>query len=728
MQPLNTFIKRFLCAALISASALASAAYGQQPAPTPTETPADDVLRISTELVQTDVMVFDKQGRFIDNLKPEQFELKVDGKPQAISFFERVVAGSANEEAQLAAARGQARSTGPAAEEAPARPMDRGRTIFFFIDDLHLTQESGARVRKTLLNFIEKEMGQNDQIAITSASGQIGFLQQLTDNKAVLRKAVSRIGFRNSVVRDNEPPPMTLYQALEIQNENREIISFFVEATMRDNPGLRPNMAESIVRSRATRLVQPANSVNTSLLASLSSLMQSTSQLPGRKLVFFISEGFLLNARDSDIMDRIRRVTDAAARSGTVVYTMDARGLETGIDVTNPTAFDIGGKLPSATTEIRASQDPLQIIAASTGGRALLNSNSLDLGIRKTLQETSIYYLLAWRPDSEQQKSNKFRRIEAKVIGRPELVVRVRNGYFTNPPETKRPKNETAKSPADPVKVGETELRTAINSVFPKRDLPTSLFAYYVDTPDSGPLLTVIMGVEPEAVTLEMKDGKQTGAVDVGGFVLNDEGKTGSTFKSQIQINAEPSRIPKVLKEGLFYNSQIRIKPGLYQVRVAARDTKSGRTGSATQWIEIPDLAARKLTMSSLLVGGRPADAPATQNDEANPNPVTISVDRRFTRAEQLRFLTYIYNAAPGPQNATPDVAIQVQVFRDDQPVITTPMSQIKTEGLPDMKSLPYAAEVPLEKLLPGHYVLRVAVVDRITKTSASQQIDFEVL
>jgi VWFA-related protein len=728
MQPLNTFIKRFLCAALLCAGIAAEAVYGQQPAPTPAETPADDVLRISTELVQTDVMVFDKQGRFIDNLKPEQFELKVDGKPQAISFFERVVAGSANEEAQLAAARGQARSTGPAAAEGTARPMDRGRTIFFFIDDLHLTAESGARARKTLLNFIEKEMVQNDQIAITSASGQIGFLQQLTDNKAVLRKAVARIGFRNALLRDNEPPPMTLYQALEIQNENREVIGFFVESTVRDNPGLRPNMAESIVRARATRLVQPANSVNTSLLASLSSLMQSTAQLPGRKLVFFISEGFLLNARDSDIMDRIRRVTDAAARSGTVVYTMDVRGLETGIDVTNPTAFDLGGKLPSAATEIRASQDPLQIIAASTGGRALLNSNSLDLGIRKTLQETSIYYLLAWRPDSEQLKSNKFRRIEAKVIGRPELVVRVRNGYFTTPPEPKRTKNETAKTPVDSVKVGETELRTAINAVFPKRDVPTSLFAYYVDTPEGGPLLTVIMAVALEAVTLEMKDGKQTGAVDVGGFVLNDEGKTGANFKSQIQINAEPSRIPKVLKEGLFYNSQIRIKPGLYQVRVAARDTKSGRTGSATQWIEIPDLAARKLAMSSLLVGGRPADAPATQNDEANPNPVTISVDRRFTRDSQLRFLTYIYNAASGPQSATPDVAIQVQVFRDDQPVITTPMSQLKTEGLPDMKSLPYAAEVPLEKLLPGHYVLRVSVVDRITKTSASQQIDFEVL
>ncbi|MGB8510656.1 MAG: hypothetical protein WCD76_19955, partial [Pyrinomonadaceae bacterium] len=67
---------------------------------------ADDVVRISSELWQTDVMVFDKSGKFVDGLKPEQFELRVDGKPQAVSFFERIKAGTIDEDAQLAAARG----------------------------------------------------------------------------------------------------------------------------------------------------------------------------------------------------------------------------------------------------------------------------------------------------------------------------------------------------------------------------------------------------------------------------------------------------------------------------------------------------------------------------------------------------------------------------------------------------------------------------------------------
>jgi hypothetical protein len=108
---------------------------------------------------------------------------------------------------------------------------------------------------------------------------------------------------------------------------------------------------------------------------------------------------------------------------------------------------------------------------------------------------------------------------------------------------------------------------------------------------------------------------------------------------------------------------------------------------------------------------------------------VTISVDRRFTHNSQLRFLTEIYNATRGTEaTAAPDVAIQVQVFRDDQPVVTTALSKVKTEGMPDPARLPYAAEVPLQSLPVGHYVLRVTVIDRLAKTTASQQIDFEII
>ncbi len=162
---------------IVLAGVLPAPVSGQTQIP-PSKPPADDVIRVNTELVQTGVMVFDKQGHFVDGLRREQFELSVDGKPQPISFFEQVKAGTSKERAQLASIANPA-----AAEKATAINDPRGRTIVFFIDDLHLSLDSLGRTRKTLAHFIDEEMNENDRVAIASTTGDIGFLQQFTDNK-----------------------------------------------------------------------------------------------------------------------------------------------------------------------------------------------------------------------------------------------------------------------------------------------------------------------------------------------------------------------------------------------------------------------------------------------------------------------------------------------------------------------------------------------------------------
>src|SRR6185503_19624580 len=142
-----------------------------QVTPAPSPKPKDDVVRVYTELVQTDVMVFDKQGKFVNNLTAKDFELRVDGKPRTIQGFEQIAAGS-DEESQLAAARG----TTTINLKRPV-PLDRGRIVL----------QGLVAARKVINQFLDKEMGQNDQAAITSATGQIGFLQQLTTDRMILR-------------------------------------------------------------------------------------------------------------------------------------------------------------------------------------------------------------------------------------------------------------------------------------------------------------------------------------------------------------------------------------------------------------------------------------------------------------------------------------------------------------------------------------------------------------
>ncbi len=163
--------------------------------------------------------------------------------------------------------------------------------------------------------------------------------------------------------------------------------------------------------------------------------MRTAAQLPGRKLLFLLSDGFYLNDPKSGARDRIKRITDAAGRAGVVIYTLDARGIiGESLDVTNNRPVDSQG-LASNIGEISASQDGLNALAGDTGGRAFRNTNApMSEWVGRVLDETSQYYLLAWRPDSAEQKRGKFNRIEASIIGRPDLTVRFRSSYFKTAP------------------------------------------------------------------------------------------------------------------------------------------------------------------------------------------------------------------------------------------------------------------------------------------------------
>jgi hypothetical protein len=183
----------------------------------------------------------------------------------------------------------------------------------------------------------------------------------------------------------------------------------------------------------------------------------------------------------------------------------------------------------------------------------------------------------------------------------------------------------------------------------------------------------------------------------------------------------------KNYRNDITFTYPAKLPPGLYQVRVAARDDKSGRIGSAHSWIEIPDLAKKKLTMSSLLLGERTQAMLTNVSNADGISPIALSASHRFKRQSTLRFLIFAYNAVFSPKDQKPDVAVQVQVIRDDQPVITTALRKLNTEGLTDLARLPYAAEIPLTELLPGRYLLQVTVIDRVAKQSTSRQTHFDV-
>jgi hypothetical protein len=281
-------------------------------------------------------------------------------------------------------------------------------------------------------------------------------------------------------------------------------------------------------------------------------------------------------------------------------------------------------------------------------------------------------------------------------------------------------------------------------SFAPRHSVPTYLNVSYLDTPTGGALLTASVQVSTTRLSYGA-DGNQPAAIDLAGVVLNDMGKQVTGFKTRLSVKPLPANIEQSEQGSVIYNYKAPLAPGLYQVRTAARDERSAQVGSSHQWIEIPDLTNKKLTLSSLLVGGHlfekgekrdaaPAGAsggatttPASASTAASSTPqVQFSVDKRFSRAGKLSFWVFIYNAMRGA-GGQPDLAVQVQVYRGAQSIVSTPQRKLQTAGMDDLARIPYGGEFALSSLQPGRYMLQVSVTDKAANTTAIQRSFFDV-
>jgi hypothetical protein len=238
-------------------------------------------------------------------------------------------------------------------------------------------------------------------------------------------------------------------------------------------------------------------------------------------------------------------------------------------------------------------------------------------------------------------------------------------------------------------------------------------------------MLLTTVEIPARFLSFKPLDGKYSARLGLVGGVYNDKGEAAERFSKQITMSSVSGENGN---ENVAFGYPAYLKPGLYQVRVAALDEDTGRGGSAHAWIEIPNMGAGQLTLSSILLGvrGQPSITTASV-DAAGFSDTELRVGNRFSSNDFLRFLVFVYNATAGPGDSKPDVAIQIHVVRDNQPVVTAPLKKLSLEGVQDLKRIPYAAEVSLEGLRPGRYTLQISVVDRSAKKSATQQTRFEV-
>ncbi len=719
---------------------------GQQPQVSPTPLTAalqtesdDDLIRVNSDLIQTGVSVFDRKGKFVNDLKKEDFELNVDGKIVPINFFENASSQS-TQKPSITGGENAATLNNPSSN----KPTGRGRNILFVIDDVHLAFENFKRVKALILKFIETEKKPEDYAAIVSSTGKIGFLQQFTNDDTVLKAALERVTIgRDYAASDKGYPPMTEFEAQEIERGNKEVTDVFTEIVLRDYPPNQRN-AEPVIeqvkeqlRSRARNILALSQAVSKNTYDALEQSLRLSVKLNGRKIVFFMSDGFLLDLSNTNSAARINRITDVAARVNAVIYTIDTKGLDASLPEGTAASYNLeAGKRFE-------SQDALSEFAKNTGGSFIYNTNEPERDVKNALIEASAFYLLAWEPEDENNAKEKLRQIHISVINRPQLQVKFQIGYLNanaqkladktksrDKKDGSSKKTENTKSNNE-IRLSEADrnLQQALFTPLPVRGLSTEILINYLEKTGEGGFLVGSLQMSGSNVEFVRENDKAAAKVELVGIIYDADGNRIDYFNKLLAVEYPATSLIKTIPD-FCYEFQTKVKPGLYQIRIAARDVKSGRVGSNQQWIEIPNLTGGKLELSSLFLAERKqADMTGTisENKELSENKPTANVDRRFARSSFLQYKIYIYNYS---QNADKTEAFsqnfQLQILSDNKLIATIPFNRpsLMQAGT---EQWVYAAEIPLQSLPIGQYQLLVKVKNMNDKIEASQKATFEV-
>jgi VWFA-related protein len=767
---------------------------GPPPASAPTQG-GDPTIRIETELVQLEVTVTDKQGKVIRDLKREDFELKEDGKPQDIAYFS---VGTATRPARWLGTEKPRNNASPSTPTtttatAPAETL-AGRYIVLAIDDIHLSPSTMMLSRQSLIKFVDQQVGSGDQVALITTSGQLGLFQQFTNDRDVLKRAITRLSAQERQVTNSfDVPRITPHQAELIDAGDYDALELAVQDIMRQQmvsgnssspaganssssggrsggsgggsrgSGASPQggisereRAMEMARSYARMIVLQNANYTSATLNTLRAVIRTLSALPGRKVMTFVSDGFFLNSRSANTLDDLRRVIDAATRAGVVIYSIDARGLYTSpiFDASQPGYAD--DQVPGVRERVENSgMEALRngpfALANDTGGFMVMNTNDLNLGFQKVLQDTEAYYLLAFEP-VESYRDGRFRKLEVRVKNHPEYKVRSSKGYFATDEkaeakaaekeEKERVKliEEREKNPEKAAKkeaaVRNTRVWEALGSLFPLRGIPVEMSADFVDTGKGTGFALITVHLDVSALKFDQVKGQHVATVEVLGSVFDEKGKPVDNFSQRLNMNLVPATYERVLKSGLVFNRRVALKPGFYQVRVAALREGNKQTGSASDWVEVSDVSKKQLVLSSIfLTTEKETNYLMAQMDRKNkadtgtqePAPIPTQVARRFKPGASFDFSIFAYNGKANSKGET-DLVVQSQIFAGSKVVFASPLAKMAAPS--EMKGenyAPYAARLLLDKFEPGAYELRMLVIDRVARTSAKRTLNFVV-
>lgn len=662
-------------------------------------------LQVYEDLVLVDVVVTDKKGDPIRNLKKEDFHLFEDNKPQMVSTFDFEDLNIFSEPAVTTPAE-------PHKIELAQKPIsvqDRKelrnhRFLVLFVDQSSMPVEDLIQAQKTVRDFIEKQITPADLVAVVSNGTTLKLLQNFTNDRETLKKAVSRL----------------------YAGDSASLADAEVAATSTDDPSASDSYTPDDSQF---------NIFNTDRkLYAIEAVGKMFKDIPGKKFLVHFSSGITTTGTENQ--SQLHATIDRLNQANTSLYAVDVRGLTAlppggGANQAGAggTANFSGQAVRSQTDSLYSSQETLATLSLDTGGKPLFDNNNLGKVFETVRQDSSSYYLLGYY-STNSRRDGKYRRIKLQLTI-PDARLKFREGYFA-------PKSFGQYTNSDK----ERQLEEAINSERPFSEIPFLISANFIRASQTEVFVPVALKFPALAIPFDQKGEKARGAFDFIGQARGAKGKVESVVRDSIQVKLDSETTRKTLAGDIQYNTAFFLKPGGYTLKFLVRENQTGKLGTFEQPLSVPDYSREPLSLSSLILSNRllPVESdksvqrrsfwnlPPFMNDVdplvIGQNRIIPNATRVFSSRDTLYIFFQIYLK---PVNKTPNLQASLSFQREGKLFRSAGSVNLNSFDEGSKDTITSYFQVPLTGFPLGEQVLQVAIDDKQAAKAYKYSINFVV-
>ncbi len=676
------------------------------------------VYRVQSNLVIIDVVVRDRRGNLIEDLKREDFRILEDNIAQEIVTFslEKIPMGP-DPAVVRTLAEGAVPAGAPAAPPAPVinlqsipvaqqkkEDLKEKRLVILFFDLSSLQTEELIRSVEAARDFVEKRSTPHDLIAIATYSSILELVQDLTNDKTVLLKTLKMLN------------PLEAGETSEEFSEEEPSEDVYI-----------PDAVQFNIFNTDRRLT------------ALETVAKMYRDIAERKSLIYFSSG--MSTTGVENYSQIRSTVDVANQSNMSIYTVDSRGLQAlppGGDASRGAArgraMFSGSGVRNQMASFSASRETLTTLAIDTGGEIFQDTNDLAPVFSKVLNDTQTYYILGYY-SSNTKEDGKFRKVKIEVA-RPDLKLQHRPGYFASKQFTSLTQNER-----------DRQLEEAMNVDFPFSDVPFILQADYFKTESSARLVPLSIQLAGDGVKFEEKGNSREAGFEFLAQVVEPKGRVAGVARDTVQVRLPAQTAQKIQGGQIIYTTGFQLRPGEYKLKFLVRDNRTGKIGSFEQNLAVPSMEGPGLDTSSVILGGRLVDTKDNTGAVAHRgigkrfealgikfDPLVIgdkriipSIGHVFTSRQNLYVYFHVYGAAAEAATAKPSVEVSMLVLQDRTKIFETQRYVVNEWAKEPKDVVPVTLAMPLSKLKKGTYTLQLHIHDGVSDTNLFRRLPFVV-